>query len=135
MKLLWITLLAVAAAGCTQDAHDHDHAHPEHGPNGGELVELGDHVAHLEVLHDANAQKVTIYVLDQDLKPSMAENIPALMLQSPDGPKKLTANPTDEKHHWTFEDPLLGKEPESGRFRLKVGGVEYSPDFPEAHHH
>tara|TARA_R110002049_G_scaffold72490_1_gene186992 strand:- start:99730 stop:100242 length:513 start_codon:yes stop_codon:yes gene_type:complete len=36
--------------------------HPEHGPHGGELIELGQETYHGELIH--TAEKVTIYVLD-----------------------------------------------------------------------
>lgn len=73
--------LALAASGCgaptaeppvpvaAHDDHathdDHAHggdAHPEHGPHGGDLVELGEEEYHAEVVHKAGT--VTVYVLD-----------------------------------------------------------------------
>lgn len=41
---------------------DDAHAHPEHGPHGGELVELGKEAFHIEFVHDANG--VVFYLLD-----------------------------------------------------------------------
>ena len=38
------------------------HDHPEHGPHGGELIELGQETYHGEPMHDD--KNVTIYVLD-----------------------------------------------------------------------
>ncbi|KLU05525.1 putative signal peptide protein [Rhodopirellula islandica] len=38
------------------------HGHPEHGPHGGELIELGKEAFHLEMLHDD--QTVTLNVLN-----------------------------------------------------------------------
>ncbi|WP_013629941.1 MULTISPECIES: hypothetical protein [Rubinisphaera] len=49
------------------DGHD-GHAHPEHGPNGGELFELGAEEYHAELLHDDDAQTVTINLLDSAAK-------------------------------------------------------------------
>lgn len=69
---------AAALAACSKDAakdHDHesghgaehegDHAHA-HEPNypGGVLVDLGDHFANLEAVHDAETGALTIYVVD-----------------------------------------------------------------------
>lgn len=56
-----------------EHAHDHDdpHAHPTEGPHGGELIELGDHDFHAELLHPHgpdDSQEVVIYVLDQSAK-------------------------------------------------------------------
>ena len=39
-----------------------DDGHPEHGPHGGELIELGQETFHGELIHDD--KQVTIYVLD-----------------------------------------------------------------------
>ncbi|WP_372896743.1 hypothetical protein [Stieleria sp.] len=43
------------------DTHD-DHGHPEHGPHGGELVELGKEAFHAELVHGADG--ISMYVLD-----------------------------------------------------------------------
>ena len=48
------------------DHEGHDHGHPEHGPNGGDLIELGEEEYHAELVHDAGA--VTIYILDSSAK-------------------------------------------------------------------
>lgn len=41
---------------------DDAYAHPEHGPHGGELVELGKEAFHIEFVHDTSG--VVFYVLD-----------------------------------------------------------------------
>ena len=41
-----------------------EHAHPDEGPHGGSLVELGDEKYHAELLHDDDKGTVTIYLLD-----------------------------------------------------------------------
>lgn len=46
------------------DGHDHGKLHVHVAPHGGVLVELGEHEANLELLHDARAGKLTAYVLD-----------------------------------------------------------------------
>lgn len=59
--------LSVALTACGGDGHDHDHDHGgghAHDPKfGGFLVELGDHFANLEIVHDAEAGSMTVYVL------------------------------------------------------------------------
>lgn len=70
--------LPICAAGCG-DAGDYDeysaaktrspessdgHAHPEHGPHEGDLIELGDEEYHAELVHDEQSGTVTIYILD-----------------------------------------------------------------------
>lgn len=60
----------VPAAEEAHDEHDEDHAHEDdhdhkhEAPRGGTLVELGDHVAHVEFLHDEAAGRLSAYFLD-----------------------------------------------------------------------
>ncbi len=44
------------------------HDHPTEGPHEGLLVELGDEEYHAEVCHDEEANKVTVYILDDKAK-------------------------------------------------------------------
>lgn len=46
------------------------HAHPEHGPHGGELVELGKEAFHLELTHSDDG--IAMYVLDGSATKSVA---------------------------------------------------------------
>jgi len=77
MKLPRIALLPVAAvlllAGITayfyatgrdyeEFVEEHGHAH--HAPHGGTLILLGDHTAHIELVLDPEAGKLTAYLLD-----------------------------------------------------------------------
>jgi len=73
-RTLWALPLALAlsvTAGCDAHADDGDaHGHEEGGhhahdaPRGGTLVELGDEFAHLELVVDRAAGRMTLYVLD-----------------------------------------------------------------------
>ena len=75
-----IVALAVAVSGCGGQSSEfhavekgvtvkapppHDH---EHGPHGGHLVELGEEEYHAEVVFDAKAARLTIYLLDSTAK-------------------------------------------------------------------
>lgn len=51
------------------------HAHPEHGPHNGDLIELGNEEYHLELVHDEKAGTVAFYLLDSTAKKMLA--IPA----------------------------------------------------------
>ncbi|MBM3749560.1 MAG: hypothetical protein FJW21_00055 [Acidimicrobiia bacterium] len=62
MALIPNLLLAQTAAGRTT-TRDHKGHHHE-APHGGTLVEVGDHFAFLEFVHDADAGTLTLYVLD-----------------------------------------------------------------------
>ena len=44
--------------------HDHDHGHHHHAPHHGSLTMLGEHVAQIELVVDAEAGKVEAYILD-----------------------------------------------------------------------
>ena len=83
IRFLTVTLACFALAGCSKDDIQINDApaessepivmdemppmmdmggHPEHGPHGGELVELGKEAFHIEMLHGTGA--VAMYVLD-----------------------------------------------------------------------
>lgn len=71
--------LAVAALGCGPATKPlapappkEVHNHPEHGPHGGELIELGKEEYHAELVHDEATKKVTIYLLDHEAKKAVA---------------------------------------------------------------
>jgi hypothetical protein len=51
------------------------HAHAEHGPRGGDLIELGNEEYHIEMLHDEKAGIVSFFLLDSTAKKGIA--IPA----------------------------------------------------------
>jgi hypothetical protein len=69
------------------DGHDHDHGDHDHGDGhahtpkfGGTLVELGDHFANLEFVHDAEFGNLRVYVLDahaENVVPSPTESLTA----------------------------------------------------------
>lgn len=41
-----------------------EHKHHHQPPHGGALIELGDHIAHIELLHDPESATLTAYLLD-----------------------------------------------------------------------
>jgi hypothetical protein len=51
------------------------HAHPDHGPHNGDLIELGNEEYHLEMVHDEKAGTIAFYLLDSSAKKMLA--IPA----------------------------------------------------------
>lgn len=79
-KLLRSTLVAagltVVAGGCSRDAVQPDftgaggtfaHHHEHLAPHGGTPVVLGEETFHLEFVRDADAGRLTAYVLDREL--------------------------------------------------------------------
>lgn len=112
-------------------------AHEEHGPHGGELIEIGDHLAHIEVLHDDDAGKLNLFALDTDMKPIALDKAPFLNLMTDAGPKQLKATALGTlKSEWVFSDSALKSEPEGARLRIVLRGVTYTPELPhdEADH-
>ena len=86
-------------------SHDHDHSHA-HGLHDGHVMELGDEEYHAEWTHDDASGKVTIYILDKEIKkvvPIAAEKLVInTTVKSEDGDKEKTyeleaVNPTDGK--------------------------------------
>lgn len=72
-------VVAVSLSGCNQqpapvapaqaetskeEAHDHE----AHGPHDGDIVELGGGEYHAEVVHDHDAQMITVYLFDEFLE-------------------------------------------------------------------
>ncbi len=52
--------------------HDHEHEHHHHAPHHGSLSMLGDHVAQIELVVDAEAGKLEAYILDGEAEKSLA---------------------------------------------------------------
>lgn len=138
LALLAATLLAACSADENNQteppAHTGGHAH---GPHGGHVLEVGAHVAHLEVLHDKESGKLTIYVLGSDVKTPLAvAKPPQLKLTTADGPKVIDTKAQDETGSvFTVTDAALkGREPE-GRIAIEVKGKMYNPDLEHDHDH
>lgn len=53
--------------------HDGEHAdeHPEHGPNGGHIVEFDDEKHHAEWIEEDDGEKVIVLMLDSEKKSTM----------------------------------------------------------------
>ena len=59
----WILSLLLLAA-CGDEPHDDAPAHVHSALFGGLLVEVGDHLANIELVHDPKAGTLSLYVLD-----------------------------------------------------------------------
>lgn len=139
-------VLVAALAGCGPDAPKAPPAAPEAhdhtAPHGGELLELGEEEAHVEVLHDRKAATVTVWVYGKSLSAPVAVEAPTILLGSKDGPKELKGVALDAKPgataatSWKFTDPALDVDPLDGRIRLTVDGKQHqSPLEPAGHSH
>ncbi len=119
--------------------HSHSHSH-EAGPHGGQILEVGAHVAHLEVIHSEETGKMTIYVLGPDLKtPVTLAKAPQLKLTTAEGPKVLATQAEDAPGgaasvFIVTHDALKVHGPE-GRITLELNGKIYNPDLVHHHEH
>ncbi len=124
------------AAKPPADADAHAHAK---APHGGELLELGEEEAHLEIVHDAKAGAVTVYVLDKDGKTPVPTAAPTIVLATKDGPKDLVltavnAKPDGTADTWQGAHEGLKAEPPDGRIRVTVRGKAYQMPLESGGH-
>jgi hypothetical protein len=125
------------------------HAHAEHGPHGGQLIELGKEEYHGELLHDDAAHKITIYLLDGAAKKSVAIADQELTLNIVVEGKPLqfklqaapqTDDPAGQSSRFELVDHALCEAldaPKSkGRLNVTIAGKPYSGEVGhEAHEH
>jgi hypothetical protein len=123
------------------------HAHHEHGPNEGELIEIpGGEEYHAELVEGKDGL-ITIFVLDKDKKPLLiaAEPITINMVVNANPveftltPKPQTGEPEGKSSRFEAQNKDLGvalENPEAKReLRLKVGDKAYTAPFPHFDDH
>lgn len=81
---LWLGLLACcygcqAGAPSPSSATPSEHVH--HAPHGGVLAEVGEEVAHLEVVWDESSGRLTLYVLDGECEQPVRIKQPELVVK------------------------------------------------------
>ena len=142
MKFVSIALpMLLVVASCSDEKHEEKPgksgaaAHGHEGPHGGHILEVGDHVAHLEVMHDESAGKMTIYVLGPDAKSAFTgAKAPQVKLTTDSGPKVLsTTAVSGEAGAFAVTDPALKAHGPEGRISIEIGGKNYNPALE--HHH
>ena len=134
------------AAKAAADSHDHDHDHAHaHGPNGGDLVELGDHSIHAEVVFDEGSGKLDVYLLGEDAKAAHPVALTELTLSFAHGDEsedfKLAAAPLDgeaegQSSRFSVTDEEIAEEfhehTDGAHLHFSIDGKEYKG---EVHHH
>lgn len=95
-----LVLIFAIGAGCGDDHArsiplEHGHGHSHVAPHGGQVIILGNEAFHLELLHDRNAGRLTVYVLDGHMENFIRLPAPALKatctVQGADHPLVLNA--------------------------------------------
>lgn len=124
-----------------------EHAHPEHGPHNGQLIELGDEEYHAELIDDEKTATVTIYLLDGKAKGPVGVESPTLTINVRQGRKplqfQLKAAPQKGDGQGTSSRfvlknkqlvQLLDNDKAEKRLRVTIKGKAYNAKI-EHHHH
>jgi hypothetical protein len=133
--LLLAVSCLIGGRALAEDKHEHDHK----APHGGVLLETGDEAAHLEIVHDAKAGKLTIYVLDSDPEKALAiKDAPKIKLKTDKGNKELETKAVDAKDgaasQYEVTDDALKTDPLKGRISVNVKDKKYNIDIKEDGH-
>lgn len=151
------------AGGCTESApkakpanvestgggQDHaEHAHPSTGPHSGTLIELGKEEYHAELVHDANASTVTIYILGHDAQKAVAIDAKEIRINirhDAEGAQfELAAAPQDgdeagQASRFVSHDKALGEaldqEGAQARLVVEIDGKSFTGAIEHDHDH
>ncbi len=136
----------------TDKAADADHhakdAHPEEGPHHGMLIELGNEEYHAELVHDEEAGRVTVYLLDSAAKkpvPIDAQDM-AINVSHEGKPEQFQlaaqpeqGDPEGKSSRFVSKDPELIKhldeENTKARLAVKIDGKSFNGEFSHEHDH
>ena len=142
--LSWLLLIA----GCGENSDQGDRAseatgghaaHPDEGPHGGLLLELGS-AAHMEFVHDVKTKTVTVYLTGGDaMSPLPIAKPPQLKLATAQGPMVLSMQPvggaSGKSAQFALTHAALGSDELEGRISIEINGKVYNPDLGKVHHH
>ncbi len=123
------------------------HAHAEEGPHKGHLIELGKEEYHAELTHDDATHKVTIYLLDGEVKKSVAiaekeltinlvVNGKPIQFKLPAAPQ--SGDPAGQSSRFELSDKALcdgWDAPKStGRLNVMIAGKQFSGEINHEGH-
>lgn len=149
--LLSLSLL-ILHTSCGKKAHDQAaESHQEHAAYAGHdahapgLLEVGNHVAHIDFAHDAAAGTVTLHVTGPDAKTARALSIAPKLNLTGDSPTQVLLQPVSPDSNgasavFSATHDVLRSEPE-GRIAVTVEGqvyqviIEHNHDAHEGHDH
>ncbi len=124
------------------------HAHPEKGPHGGPLLELGDEEYHIEVMLDEKANVLTLYVLDAAAKASVPIEAREAIINLKHSGKpeqfklpalRLKSDPVGMASAFQLKDEELVHDlhhkNNDARLAVKIKGKPYTVKFDLKHDH
>lgn len=127
-------------------ADQHEHAHPDSGPHGGHLIELGNEEYHAELVHDEDAGTVTIFLLDGSAENPVAIEASEVVVNLKHGGKgeqfKLAAQPQDrdpkgKSSRFVSNDKELGEDLDAegadARLVVEIKGKSYTGEVSHEH--
>ena len=121
------------------------HAHPDQGPHGGELIELGQGAFHAELTHEQ--EDISIYVLDSSCtKPVAIASEKLTVSLKHEGqvnsfdlaPSPDNNDPAGMTSRFTSSDPQLGQWLEAGAegaVVIQIEGKSYNGKIAHDHDH
>lgn len=123
-----------------------EHDHPEQGPRGGELIELGDEEYHAELVLDEKNNLVAVHLLDSTAKKTVFTEAPTVAINLKVGGRgvqfKLNASPLEgepegETSRFTARNAELMKglhaEDAGARLQVKIAGKNFVGKIVLAH--
>ena len=138
-ELALTAAFALVLAGCTDGnseftevnhdesevAHDDHsgHGHGHHGPNGGEIVEVGNEEFHAEVVVDEGTHRIDVFVLGSDAKTAKPIDASEISLSFKHG---------DEVEYFKLTAAAIDGEPEGQSSKFTLTSEEL---FEELHEH
>lgn len=135
----------VSATAVRNSADAGHHAHPEHGPRGGELIELGQEAYHAELVHGKSG--ISIYLLDGSATQAVPIAAKSLMISMKHGGRvkqfALAAAPDSNVpagrcSRFVSTDPQLDQWMDGGAegaIVIRINGKSYTGQIAHDHHH
>jgi hypothetical protein len=140
------------------EEHAHEHEHHHHAPHHGSLTMIGDHAAQIELTVDAEAGKLTVYVLDGEAEKSLDVDQPDLEASvTPDGAtapltlKLVAADAAKQSEGFAAQDDKLkgvkklkgtltslklkGKDKADEKVAVEFDSAKATEEAEEAHKH
>ena len=124
------------------------HEHAEHGPHGGELLEVGKEEYHVEIIIDEEKKQLVVYLMDGQVKTFVALDTPflAVNLKMAGKPVQVKLMPVpqevDQKgfsSRFGTASPALVDALHTGhvdaKLALKIGNKAYTVKLEHSHDH